>query len=235
MDDRLSRQAVMIGESAIKKLGNSSVLIVGLGGVGASCAEAIVRAGIGNITVVDCDVIETTNINRQLFATTSTIGLRKVDVASARLLDINPNLSITSPHMFVNSENLSDLFSRRYDYVIDCIDTVTSKLALSEYCHNLGIPLICCLGTGNRLDPSKFTVGSIEQTSGCGCPLARVMRRELRRRNLSHQTVLYSTEIPVATVVSGTEHGRHPPGSISFVPPAAGLVIASYVVRDLIK
>ncbi|MEG0693688.1 MAG: tRNA threonylcarbamoyladenosine dehydratase [Oscillospiraceae bacterium] len=221
-----------MGEDAMQKLHTATVAILGVGGVGGACAEAIVRSGIGKLILIDHDTIDITNINRQLFATHDTIGESKVLVAKKRLTSINPDLQIEILSEFYNDETKELLFDLKPDFIVDAIDTVSSKLNLAVECKNRNISLIASMGTGNRLDPTKFTLGTIEETAGCGCGLARVMRRELKARGVTGLPVLYSTEYPMS-VISSSENGRHSPASISFCPPVAGYIIASYVIKQL--
>lgn len=229
----LDRTKLLIGENSVEILSNSTVIVVGVGGVGGACAEALVRAGVGRLVLVDHDVVEITNINRQLFATNDTIGIKKVIAGKERLLSINPDADVIGLDIFLNQDNLNEIFDRKPDYIIDAIDTVTSKLQLIKACKENNIPIVSSMGTGNRVDPSKFLIGDIEDTRGCGCGLAKVMRREVRARELGSLDVLYSQEMP-SKVISSSENGRHAPASISFCPPVAGYIIASYVVKNLI-
>lgn len=230
----LDRTKLLIGDESVDRLINSTVLVVGIGGVGGACAEALVRAGVGNIVLIDHDVIEVTNINRQLFATHNYLGEKKVNAGKDRLLAINPQVNITIMDIFLNHENLNDILDLKPNYVVDAIDTVTSKLQLIKLCKDNNIPIVSSMGTGNRVDPSQFLIGDIEDTKGCGCGLAKVMRREVRARELGNLSVLYSKELP-SKVISSSENGRHAPASISFCPPVAGYIIASEVVKNLIK
>ncbi len=232
----LARERLLIGEEGVSLLSGSTVCVLGLGGVGGAAAEALCRAGIGHLILVDHDTVDMTNLNRQLFATQDTIGQKKIDAAKRRLSAINPRAAFTALDTFYLPENREELFSLHPDFIIDAIDTVTAKLDLAQQCQLREIPLISCLGTGNRLDPAKLTLGTIEETAGCGCPLARVMRRECRKRGIRKLPVAFSTEIPVQGVCSGdSPAGRHSPGSISFVPPVAGYLLASYAVRRLLR
>jgi len=233
MEDFRTRTQALLGQEAMEKLDRARVAVVGLGGVGGACAEALARAGVGNLLLMDHDQINATNINRQLFATVDTVGMLKTEAALARLLRINPQGRFTPLPVFYEAASREKLFSYGPEWVVDAVDTVTAKLDLAAACRERGVPLIQCLGTGNRLDPSAFRLGVIEDTAGCGCGLARVMRRELRRRGLAGQPVLYSVEPPVSAVLPG-ENGRHPPASISFCPPAAGYLLASWVVRQIL-
>ncbi|MFZ2537303.1 MAG: tRNA threonylcarbamoyladenosine dehydratase [Oscillospiraceae bacterium] len=234
MFDFTARTSLLLGEASMDKLYHSTVAVLGIGGVGGACAEAIVRSGIGRLIIMDHDTIDITNINRQLFATHDTIGQSKILVAKKRLTSINPDLKIEVLSEFYNDETKELLFDLKPDFIVDAIDTVTSKLNLAVECKNRNIPLISSMGTGNRLDPTKFTLGTIEETSGCGCGLARVMRHELKARGITGLPVVYSTEYPMS-VISSTANGRHSPASISFCPPVAGFIIASYVIKRIIE
>lgn len=230
----LDRTKLLIGENSVQILKDSLVVVVGIGGVGGACAESLVRAGVGNIVLIDHDVIEVTNINRQLFATHDYLGIKKIISGKDRLLSINPDVKITCMDIFLNQDNLNEILDLKPNYIIDAIDTVTSKLQLIKACKEQNIPIISSMGTGNRVDPSQFLIGDIEDTKGCGCGLAKVMRREVRARDIGNLDVLYSKEMP-AKVISSSENGRHAPASISFCPPVAGYIIASKVVNNLIN
>lgn len=229
----LDRTYLLVKDNLIH-LQNKKVAIVGLGGVGGSAAEAICRAGVCSLLLVDHDVISESNINRQLFATRETIGQSKAAVGKKRLLSINPQCTVQIWDDFFCEENKETLFSYHPDYVIDAIDTLSSKISLIKNCHEQGIPIISCLGTGNRLSPAAFCIGTLEDTIGCGCPLARLLRRALKKEGISNHPVVYSTEPPLKAT-TGTENGRHPPGSISFCPPVAGYLLASYVINDILS
>lgn len=228
------RTKALIGNIAFDKLKESSVAVIGLGGVGGACLEGLCRSGIGHLILMDHDTIDITNINRQLIATVDTVGQSKAQAWKERLHQINPQCKITVLNDFYNQETAEAFFSNRPDFVIDAIDTVSSKLHLAEECKKRNIPLIASMGTGNRLDPTQFHIGTIEDTSGCGCGLARVMRRELKKRGIDKLPVLYSTEIP-RNVITDQSNGRHSPASISFCPPVGGYILASYVVRRIIE
>jgi tRNA A37 threonylcarbamoyladenosine dehydratase len=219
----------------MEKLKNSTVAIVGLGGVGGSAAEAICRMGVGRLILIDNDDVDDTNRNRQLFATAETVGMDKVDAAAMRLRAINPDAELILKKEFYLPENSDFLFDLQPDLILDAIDTVTSKLHIAKTCKENDIPLVCCLGTGNRVDPSQLRWGDISQTAGCGCPLARVMRRELKKRDVLKQTVIYSVEEPHKAIVGESDHGRHAPASCAFVPPAAGCLLASAGIRLLLE
>lgn len=227
------RTAALLGAEAMERLEAARVAVLGLGGVGGACAEALARAGVGTLILMDPDRVDPTNLNRQLFATVYTQGQPKVQAAQERLRAINPALNLILLEAFYAPDTREELFAARPELALDAIDTVTSKLDLAEACRSRGVPLLQCLGTGNRLDPSAFRLGTIEDTAGCGCGLARVMRRELRRRGIAGQPVVYSTEQPRPCALP-EEAGRHPPASISFCPPAAGYLMASWAVRTLL-
>ena len=228
--DWLNRTEMLIGAKNLDKLKNANVVVFGLGGVGSYVVEGLVRAGIGSIAIIDKDIVDITNINRQLIADTSTIGKAKVDVEEERILKINPDINIGKIKEFVNKDNFEEIMEHinsefHIDYVIDAIDTVSSKLEIIKYCYKNSIPLISCMGTGNKLDASKFEITDITKTSVC--PLAKVIRKELKKLNIPHLKVLYSKEEPIKTNSSS-------PASISFVPSVAGLLIAGEVVKDII-
>lgn len=224
--EQFSRTSRIIGQEAINILQTKKVTVFGLGGVGSYVVEALCRMGVGHLVLVDHDTIDITNVNRQLYAMHSTIGKNKVDIARERCLDINPNVKITTYQQFyLPSQGLEYMFDDS-DYVIDAIDTVKAKLALIEECHHKNIAIISSMGTGNKVDPSRFEIVNINQTSVC--PLAKVIRRELKQRGITKCKVLYSKEEPIK-VDSST------PGSVSFVPSVAGLMIAGYVIKEMIK
>ena len=239
----LNRTELLIGKDNIEKLKDSNVVVFGLGGVGSYVVEGLVRAGIGNICIVDKDVVDITNINRQIIADTSTIGKAKVDVEEERIEKINPDANILKFKEFVNAANIDSIMTKasrmsniaesinnniyaKIDYVVDAIDTVSSKLDIIKYCYNNKISIISSMGTGNKLDASKFEITDINKTSVC--PLAKVIRKELRKLEIPHLKVLYSKEEPKKMEWQTT-------ASISFVPSVAGLLIAGAVVRDLLE
>lgn len=232
MENYLSRTEILLGSDAIKKLADAHVCIFGIGGVGGYVAEALARTGVGKLTLVDNDTISETNINRQLFALTSTVGRMKTTVCKERLCDINPHIGITERNVFYLPENAEEIDLAEFDYVVDAIDTVTAKIHLAVKCEELSIPLISSMGTGNKLDPTLFEVADIYKTSVC--PLARVMRTELKKRRVKKLKVVYSKEQPLNKVAEFSK-GRHAPGSCAFVPSVAGLIIASEVIKDLTK
>lgn len=228
-----SRTELLIGSKAVEKLANSRVAVFGVGGVGGYVVEALVRSGVGTLDLIDNDDVSISNINRQIIATTKTVGRSKVDVAKERALEINPNVKINTYQMFYTSETSGQFDFSQYDYVVDAIDTVGGKLSLVEKSKSAGTPIICAMGAGNKLDPTMFEVADISQTSVC--PLARVMRTELKKRNISGVKVVYSKEIPQKSDLIDEKTGKSIPGSISFVPSVVGLIIASEVIKDLIK
>ncbi len=221
----LERESSLIGDEAVDRLKGSSVLLAGVGGVGSFCAEALVRAGIGKIIMIDNDTVSVSNINRQLIALCSTVGMPKVEAAASRLRDINPECEIIPKQVFITPENADVIVGEEMpDFICDCIDNVSAKIALAESAKGRNIPIIMSMGTGNKLDPLHFRITDISKTSTC--PLARVMRYELAQRGIKNVPVLWSDEAPVHT-------GNRVPSSISFVPSAAGLIIAGYVVREI--
>ena len=229
MKEQFSRTELLLGEKPLLRLQKSRVLLFGVGGVGGYCAEALSRAGVGSLTVVDGDTVSESNINRQIIALHSTVGKAKVAVLKARLEDINPDIQIRADNCFYTAENAGEYDFSAYDYVIDAIDTVSAKLLIIEKATAANVPVISCMGAGNKLDPARFCVTDIYQTEAC--PLARVMRRELRKRGICALKVVYSGERPVKT----GEAGGRVPGSISFVPASAGLLLAGTVIKDLCK
>ena len=240
MLNKFSRTEMLLGKDAMEKLSKSKVAIFGIGGVGSYAVEALARSGIGEFVLIDKDTVSETNINRQIIATTKTIGMDKVEVAKNRILEINPDAKVKTYKEFYSIENSNEILDKSISYVIDAIDTVTAKLTLIEECKKLNISVISCMGTGNKLDTTKFEITDISKTSIC--PLAKVMRKELKARNIKNVKVLYSKEEPVKAKVEieenkGKTKDRTIPaiGSISFVPSVAGLMIAGEVIKDIIK
>lgn len=242
MIDQYARTELLIGEDGLKRLKDSSVMVFGVGGVGSHCIEALARSGVGRLILVDNDAVSVTNINRQSIAYPSTIGQMKTKVMRERIRDIDPAITVRTYETFVLPDNLADLLDQaekstegKIDYIIDAIDTVSAKIALVEESLKRGIRLISSMGTGNKLHPELFEIADLADTSVC--PLCRVMRRELKQRGIMHLKVLYSKEKPVDTCgrSTGEDSGarRSLPGSISFVPPVAGLLIAGEVIREL--
>lgn len=226
MSERFSRQARIIGEEKMNVLKNSSVIVFGLGGVGGAAAEALVRGGIGKIAIVDKDVVDITNLNRQIIATEETVGMKKTDAAEKRFLSINPDLIVEKFDIFYLPETADEINLSDYDFIIDAIDNVTAKIELIVRAEKQGVPIISSMGTGNKLSPEMLEIADVYKTSVC--PLARVMRRELKNRGVKKLKVIYSKEEPIKTDSSV-------PGSISFTPPVAGYLAASYVIKKLIE
>ena len=237
MNEQFSRTQILLGEEAVQKLQKARVAVFGIGGVGGYTVEALARCGIGNLDLIDSDTVSISNLNRQILATHSTVGMRKVDAAKARILDINPECTVRTYPIFYLPDTAEQFDFTQYDYIVDAIDTVTGKLQLIERAVAAGTPIICSMGTGNKLDPSAFTVSDISKTSMC--PLARIMRKELKKRGISHLKVVYSQEEALTPDVDPEELARtgkrQIPGSVAFVPGAAGLILAGEVVKDLIK
>ena len=230
MLNQFSRTELIVGKDGIKKLNNSKVVIFGLGGVGSFVLEGLARSGIGNFILVDNDTVDITNINRQIIATHKTIGKNKVEVAKKRILEINPDAKVIIIQEFFMPES-EDFFDESIDYIVDCVDTVTAKIEIILRAKKHNIPVISSMGTGNKLDPTKFEIADIYKTSVC--PLAKIIRKELKSRNIKNVKVLYSKEEPIKQ--EKIIEGKKIPGSISFVPSVAGLIIASEVVKDIIN
>ncbi len=234
----LTRTEMLLGQAGIAKLKKARVAVFGIGGVGSYTCEALARSGVGALLLVDNDTIAPSNLNRQLIATCKTIGCTKVDVMRERILSINPDAAVSAFPVFYTAENADSIDLSACDYIVDAIDTVSSKLLLIKKAKQLGIPIISCMGTGNKLDPFMFEITDLSKTSVC--PLARVMRRELKKAGIAHLKVLYSKEHPKTPLFQNeTENElsarRQTPGSIAFVPSVAGLMIAGEVIRDLIR
>jgi len=226
--DKLSRTEKLIGKNGINALKNAKVCVFGVGGVGGFAVEALVRAGIGNIDVIDGDIVSESNINRQIIALTTTIGMPKVEVIKKRALNINPQIKMETFNMFYLPENANQIDFSKYDYVIDAVDTVKAKISIIEQSKAVNVPVISAMGAGNKLDATRFEITDIYSTQGC--PLARVMRKELKKIGIESLSVVYSKETPIKQ--SGEDKT---PGSISYVPPVAGLFIAQKVISDLLK
>lgn len=235
MIHEFSRTELLIGEEGLERLKNATVMVLGVGGVGSHCIEALARSGVGTLILVDNDRVSLTNINRQSIAYLSTVGEYKTKLMKNRIEDIHDDTVVFTHETFVLPENLHEIFERKVDYIVDAIDTVTAKLAVVEYATAHQIPIISCMGTGNKLHPESFEIVDISKTSVC--PLCKVMRKELKERGISHLKVLYSKEKPIDTSdkTTGEDMGkrRSLPGSISFVPPVAGLLIAGEVIREI--
>ena len=237
MDNQFIRTQMLFGEDYINVLAEKKVAVFGVGGVGGYTVEALARTGVGAIDIFDHDVVSLSNINRQIIALHSTIGEKKVDVMKQRVLDINPACKITAYNCFFNTDTEKDYPFTGYDFVVDAIDTVSSKLLLLEKANQNNVPIIACMGTGNKTDPTKLKIEKLEKTTGC--PLARVMRYECKKRNIKNVTVLCSTELPVKPIPllqpdAEGEKTKPTPASTAFVPSVAGLIIASHVVKKLL-
>ena len=226
------RTALLIEKKGIERLFATRVAVFGVGGVGGYVVEALVRAGVGALDLFDPDTVSVTNLNRQIIALHSTVGQYKTDAAAARARDINPDVKIEARHLFYLPENADGVDLSVYDYIVDAVDTVAAKMELIRRAKAAGVPIISSMGTGNKLDPTRFRVSDIEKTSVC--PLARTVRALCRKEGIKKVQVLWSPEQPIKVTLPA-EHGRHAPGSISFVPAAAGLVIAAEVVKDLLR
>ncbi len=230
-----SRTELLVGKEGLKRLKDATVMVLGVGGVGSHCIEALARSGVGKLILVDNDKVTLTNINRQSIAYHSTVGEYKTKLMKDRIWDISSEIEVITYEKFILPENLNEIFGQKVDYIIDAIDTVTAKLALVEYAQQEDIPIISCMGTGNKLHPELFEISDISKTSVC--PLCKVMRKELKERGIKHLKVLYSKEKPVDTSGKSTGENmgkrRALPGSISFVPPVAGLLIAGEVIRTI--
>lgn len=230
--EELSRTSALIGESNVQKLKEKKVIVLGVGGVGGYVCEALARTGVGQIDLVDSDKISLSNINRQIIALHSTVGQKKVEVMKSRIGDINKNIVVNAFDKFIAKDNLDEFNLKNYDYVIDAIDTVSSKIAIAELCYNEGINVISSMGAGNKLNPCAFKVADIHKTTVC--PLARAVRTELKKRGVKKLKVVYSDETPVA-LPQIDEEGKRVPSSIAFIPSVAGLIIAAEVIKDLTK
>lgn len=234
MSHYFSRTQLLLGEAAMERLYKARVAVFGIGGVGGHAAEALARSGIGTIDLIDKDVVAMTNINRQLVATTKTIGQYKTDVMKERILSINPDAVVNCHTVFYLPETADQFDFQQYDYIIDAVDTVTAKIELVMQAEKAGCPMISSMGAGNKLHPELFEIADIYKTSVC--PLAKVMRKELRARGIKNLKVVYSKEIPIVPFESDEDSGkRQTPGSTSFVPSVAGLIMAGAVIRDLVE
>ena len=235
MTHEFSRTELLIGEDGLKRLADATVMVLGVGGVGSHCIEALARSGVGTLILVDNDKVSLTNINRQSIAYLSTVGEYKTKLMKDRIEDISSETDVFTYETFILPENLQEIFERKVDYIVDAIDTVTAKLAVVEHANKHGIPIISCMGTGNKLHPEMFEITDISKTTVC--PLCKVMRKELKNRGIHHLKVLYSKEKPIDTSGKNTDEDkgmrRSLPGSISFVPPVAGLLIAGEVIREI--
>ncbi|MBQ2695991.1 MAG: tRNA threonylcarbamoyladenosine dehydratase [Clostridia bacterium] len=233
MNERFQRSSILLGEAAMEKLQNARVLLFGIGGVGGTLAEALARSGVGSITLVDNDTVSVSNINRQIIATDETVGMAKTEAMKKRIHAINPNCNVTVHNLFYLPDT-EEIITKDYDYIADAIDTVTAKIDIIVKAKALGVPVISSMGTGNKLHPELLEIENLHNTSVC--PLCRVMRTELKKRGITDVTVVYSKETPRKPLEKGEENNpgkRQTPGSVSFVPPAAGLLMASRIVQDI--
>lgn len=230
MENRFERTALLFGQQCVEKLGRARIAVFGVGGVGSYAVEVLARSGVGALTLIDNDTVDLPDINRQLIALDSTLGKYKTDVARARIADINPDCKVETKKVFVLPETIDEFDFSKFDYVIDAIDTITAKLALVEAANKANVPIISCMGAGNKLDPTLFRVTDIYSTSVC--PVARTMRRELKKRGIDKLKVVCSSEKPRNIAI--TSSGRHAPASNAFVPAAAGVILASRVIKDLV-
>ena len=234
MEDMFSRTRMLLGDAAMDRLKRARVAVFGVGGVGGHVVEALTRSGVGALDLVDSDRVALSNLNRQIIATRDTLGMLKVDAAKGRILSINPDCVVRTYPIFFLPETADRFDFSQYDYVVDAIDTVAGKLRLIEAAKAAGVPVISCMGAGNKLDPTSFRVADISKTSVC--PLARVMRRELKKRGIDRVKVVYSTEPALSPAPTDENTGRRAtPGSTAFVPAVAGMILAGEVIRDLIK
>ena len=234
MKEQLQRTAGVLGEGGVLKLQRARVAVFGIGGVGGYVVEALARAGVGALDLVDADVVSESNLNRQIIALRSTVGEYKTKAAAARVQDIDPDISVQTHEVFFSPENAAQFDFSRYDYVVDAVDTVAAKVELAVRCDAMNVPLIAAMGAGNKLDPSKLQIADVYKTSVC--PLARAMRTTLRKKGVKHLTVAWSTEEalrPASAIDDGSGLRKDVPGSTAFVPSAMGLLIASHVVRRL--
>ena len=235
MEDKFSRTEMLIGNDGMKKLNDAKVAIFGLGGVGSFVCEGLARSGIGNFILVDFDKIDESNINRQLIATVNTIGRYKADLMKERILEINPNANVEVYREFYTADSQIDIITQDLSYAVDCVDTIMAKIAIICKCDALDVPVISSMGTGNKLDPTMFEVADIYETSVC--PLARIMKKDLRKRNIEKLKVVYSKEHPINTNDCAINQDRKfkVKGSVSFVPSVAGLIIAGEVIKDIVN
>lgn len=236
INDTFYRSKMILGDEFINSLANKKVAVFGIGGVGGFTCEALIRTGIGNLDLIDNDVVCKSNINRQIIATQNTIGMQKTQLMKKRAIEINPEVNVNTFDIFLDKDTINKFDFSKYDYIIDAIDTVTSKILLAQKAQEYDIPIISCMGAGNKLDPTKFEVTDISKTSVC--PLAKVMRRELKKRRIKKLKVVYSKENPIKPKSADLEENSNeklPPGSVAFVPSVAGLIIAGEVIKDLKK
>ena len=232
MPDQYTRTRAQLGTPALDVLRRAHVAVFGIGGVGGQAVEVLARSGVGELSLFDSDTVALSNLNRQLVALHSTLGQYKVDAMAARIADIDPTIIVHANRMFYNAETAPDVDLTQFDYVLDCIDTVSAKLLLIRCCKKDGVPILCSMGAANKLDPTAFRVADVSETKIC--PLAKVMRRELKKRGITALKVVYSEEEPLVPAQLETSAKRQTPGSVSFVPPVAGMILASVVIKDLI-
>lgn len=230
---QFERTELLLGADSLTKLQKSRIAVFGIGGVGGYTTEALARVGVGQLDIIDNDTVSESNINRQIIALHSTVGMSKVQVMKQRILDINPGATVNAFECFFLPETSAQFDFSAYNYVVDAVDNVTAKIEIIRRAKTAGVPVISCMGTGNKLNPLAFKITDISET--CVCPLARILRRELSHRGITGVKVLYSEEPPVKTAAKDEKTSKPVPGSISFVPSVAGLIIASEVVRDLVK
>ena len=228
MEDRYTRTEMLLGREGVDRLKGSAVIVFGVGGVGGYTVEALARAGVGHIAVVDSDTVSESNINRQIIATSATVGRKKVDVIEERIHEISPDIKVEKYDIFFENDTKCKIDFTKYDYIVDAIDSVSSKVLLIECANKAGVPVISSMGTGNKLDPTAFRVADISKTKVC--PLARAVRTRLRKIGINHLKVVYSEEEPHVTAADGE---RLPPASVSFVPGVAGLILAGQIIVDL--
>ncbi|MBR7185761.1 MAG: tRNA threonylcarbamoyladenosine dehydratase [Clostridia bacterium] len=231
LDEQFSRSAALLGEEGVARLLSARVAVFGVGGVGGYVCEALARSGVGAMALFDHDVVSRSNLNRQIIALHSTVGRPKVEVMRERILDINPRAEVEANQMFYTPELADSVDLSQYDYIADCIDTVSAKVELICRARAAGVPIISAMGAGNKLDPTRFTVTDLAKTEGC--PLARVMRQTLRKRGITHLPVVFSPEPPAQVSLPAEDGRRSTPGSVAFVPSAAGLAMAGEIVRTL--
>ena len=234
MADELARTRMLLGDEGMERLKRSRVAVFGLGGVGGYVVEALARSGVGALDLVDNDTVAPSNLNRQIIATRDTLGMKKTEAAAQRVRSIDPTIRVKTFDVFLTRENAGDFTYSDYDYIVDAIDTVSAKIELICRAQAAGVPIISSMGTGNKLDPSRLRIADLSETRNC--PLARVMRKELRRCGVEHVKVVFSTELPMDTPPGGETReasGRPVPGSVAFVPSAAGLLAAGEIVRHL--
>ena len=233
MKEEFLRTALLIGNDNVEKLHNARVAVFGVGGVGGYVVETLVRSGVGALELIDNDVVSLSNINRQIIALHSTVGRLKTEVAAERAKDINPDIKVYTHNVFYLPETAAQFDFSAYDYVVDAIDTISGKIALVEQAKAANVPIISAMGAGNKIDPTAFLVADVSQTTVC--PLARVMRRELKKRGIEHLKVVYSKEEPLPSKTVDEKTGKPIPGSVAFVPSVVGLILAGEVIKDLIK